>query len=332
MTAEQFDSNLEYPVFYRVRMLTETALFMHGARGPDSAELRPTAFRGALRYWFRCLLLSVAPLDRAREVECSVFGTPDHRSSLMIRLRRIRSTQGHAFELPHKEDEKRRQRAGCYQAGSEFEIELADHFSGEANPQLHAALRATLWTMSCLGGVGARSRRGAGTLRLVAQSRSDFPELGQQANAEELSLAIGKGLALARTAASILAGTHTEAAEDLPRLSSNPERTRIVVASLGEGEEQEMRSRLMMRLREFKNPAFGLPLLMNGSWVTSTDRRVQQFASPVWLRLMRGQGQWFVVGTFMPPTPQAEGIDLLKVHGLFDSFAGRVEVVSREDA
>jgi hypothetical protein len=100
----------------------------------------------------------------------------------------------------------------------------------------------------------------------------------------------------------------------------------VVVAPLGDGSEEDVRRKIMESLRPYKNPAFGLPLQLDGKWI---ERRVrakkgapvkdparERYASPLWIRVVRvgsrssspgepsASSQWVGVFTVLRPFPR----------------------------
>jgi CRISPR-associated protein Cmr1 len=72
-----------------VPLETVTPLFLAGAEPRGAPELRPPAFRGALRYWLRAALGGVLGDDvsAVRQAEAAVFGSTDGASPVTVRLR-----------------------------------------------------------------------------------------------------------------------------------------------------------------------------------------------------------------------------------------------------
>jgi CRISPR-associated protein Cmr1 len=150
-----------------VKLETVTPLFSGGADPRGQPELRPPAFRGAMRYWLRATLGGVIgdnDLDNLHKLETKVFGSTDTGSPISIRL------QGNLPAsmtdiLPHKPGSGRR---NAYQESKNMLLTIS-------------ALRpldAIVWQNACMalnlailfGGVGLRSRRGYGSLRVIETS------------------------------------------------------------------------------------------------------------------------------------------------------------------
>lgn len=150
-----------------VTLETVTPMFLRGADPNGQPELRPPAFRGMMRYWFRATLGGVigdkkenlADLDK---LESAVFGNTESGSPITIRRKEISplKTSLH-YILPHKGGTQK----WAFDAGQSFQIIL------QASPRIpplvfvNACMAFNLAIL--LGGIGLRSRRGAGSLAIV---------------------------------------------------------------------------------------------------------------------------------------------------------------------
>jgi CRISPR-associated protein Cmr1 len=152
-----------------VTLETVTPLFLGGAEPRGTPELRPPAFRGALRYWLRAALGGVIGdknLAGLHQLESAVFGSTDYGSPIHVRLRGLLQS-GDEKILPHKDGPQAGQRR-AFKAGQKVEL-LMSHLRGRDEGVWKTAC-ATLNLMLAFGGVGLRSRRGYGTLRVVQSS------------------------------------------------------------------------------------------------------------------------------------------------------------------
>lgn len=151
----------------KITLETVTPLFLAGADPKGDPELRPPAFRAAMRYWWRAALGGVIGdnLSRLTELESRVFGSTKFASPIGLRLKQLAKLNGEtALILPHKGGASRR----CIPEGTRFELTLSAHFTCDAD--IWQAACAALQIALSFGGVGLRSRRGHGTLRIVATS------------------------------------------------------------------------------------------------------------------------------------------------------------------
>jgi CRISPR-associated protein Cmr1 len=157
---------------WTVTLETVTPLFLGGADPRGAPELRPPAFRGAMRYWLRAALGGVIEdnnLKALHDLESSVFGSTDFGSPIHVRLRSLDGKPQSNTEkiLPHKEGREAGSRQAI-RAGQRFELTLSTpHHVGQ---EIWKAAIAALHMAVTFGGVGLRSRRGYGTLRVVGST------------------------------------------------------------------------------------------------------------------------------------------------------------------
>ncbi len=165
-----------------------TPLFVAGA-DQDQAELRAPSFRGVLRYWLRALLggiygTSGPGLARVWEEEKSIFGTTNQGSAVMLRLELDGLGNPEPFEREQSQRDSRGQwqptgrdyllwsmdppgeskARQFYPAGRTFQLTLS--VRGQDRVPLDKSV-AALWLLTYLGGLGSRSRRGAGSLAVT---------------------------------------------------------------------------------------------------------------------------------------------------------------------
>ncbi|NPV08293.1 MAG: type III-B CRISPR module RAMP protein Cmr1 [Anaerolineae bacterium] len=161
----------------KLTLETVTPLFLGGADPQEPPELRPPAFRGAMRYWLRAALggvLGDGDLDALRLLESRVFGSTVAASPISVRLTGNLEADRYPI-LPHKQNGHSREGGQRRAFGPDQTFDLVL----EQPPELGSGATwkagcAALNLMLTCGGVGLRSRRGYGTLRAV---RSTAPEL-----------------------------------------------------------------------------------------------------------------------------------------------------------
>ncbi|MGB5966713.1 MAG: type III-B CRISPR module RAMP protein Cmr1, partial [Spirulinaceae cyanobacterium] len=159
---------------------TVTPLFLAGA-DQQKAELRPPAFRGALRYWFRAIAGQYYSndLEKLRELEASILGDTTEKngaSKIIIRLRNIPSN---FCTYEHESSEKTGLNYLWFslemnsRKAIDAEIPFSVEFSTRPNPKYRKRQEKNLliaancfWLAVNLGGFGSRERRGAGSLRV----------------------------------------------------------------------------------------------------------------------------------------------------------------------
>lgn len=149
-----------------VTLETVTPMLVRGADN-RTPELRPPSFRGAMRYWLRATLGGVigdSNLDDLHKLESAVFGSPELGSAIGIRLRDMNTSKYKAYILPHKNKGRAEAITGSF--------ELVMSQTRQVSPVIWDAACASLQLALTFGGVGLRSRRGYGTLRIVKAPKS----------------------------------------------------------------------------------------------------------------------------------------------------------------
>jgi CRISPR-associated protein Cmr1 len=168
--------------------------FIGGAAPNERAELRATAFRGALRAWYRLLvgpevaaglLPSGGPgLPRGALRESRLFGGTgagegQGKVTLQVRGDALVGDQGWSNkELRQSEPglaylgfslDMGANRKKALRAGTEFELRMV--WPRGAPPELAAPLLDALWLLVHFGGVGTRANRGFGALGFAGPPR-----------------------------------------------------------------------------------------------------------------------------------------------------------------
>ena len=237
-----------------VTLETVTPLFLGGADN-ETPELRPPPFRGMMRYWFRALAGGVLgdskrALEKVREAEAQVFGSPNDnhgQSAVWIRLSTPAYERYEARVLPHREDKftnhwgktLKNYPRPAIPPGVSPTLTL----TLKPNAKMHQ-LELAAWSLLVgltLGGIGKRSRRGFGSLRVkdvVGEMPSELSKAliqqlesaGQLASTgDDLEQRIGGLLTEARNAFSGFLGNSIPRFSDLPRFPVLKSDTHIVV-------------------------------------------------------------------------------------------------------
>jgi CRISPR-associated protein Cmr1 len=154
-----------------VELETVTPLLSYGAY-TNELELRPTAFRGALRFWLRAALGGVTDdLDLIKKAEANVFGNTEGGGSVAIRVYSKNELSSKKYDLlPHHAAGKRMPIDG-YDPGRLLYLTFTQQQGDEAT---YLAASKSLALLLTYGGVGRRSRRGFGHLHVSPTDTSDF--------------------------------------------------------------------------------------------------------------------------------------------------------------
>jgi CRISPR-associated protein Cmr1 len=136
-----------------------TPLFMSGADG-NTPEFRAPSIKGALRYWWRAMNGHLSFEDMKKE-EGNIFGDTSQRSKIIIQsIEEVRITHNITKEakVPHKPFKN-----DAISKGFQFKIKLA---LVESKIFTKAQLESLVFLTFTLGGLGNRSRRGFGSVKI----------------------------------------------------------------------------------------------------------------------------------------------------------------------
>lgn len=152
------------PKEFRVTLETVTPLFLGGAEPrSDPPELRASAFRGAMRYWFRATAGGVIGdhnLEGLHKLESALFGSQNSGSPIAIQVNGNPSSSKH-YILPHKQSGSRK----AFDSAQEIVLTMRARSGTSDLIFLNACMALNLAIL--FGGVGLRSRRGFGSLRVI---------------------------------------------------------------------------------------------------------------------------------------------------------------------
>lgn len=205
-----------------------TPLFCAGVDQKKPPELRPPSFKGVLRYWWRALAWSLyeGDLGILRQREDRLFGSADGGQSRVLVLRLTPATDPEpvapgkvlsvsasgnrvvgdgarylgyglmaAFDSPKRGTKAGELHRACFRP-FEFTVQMRGHALDELDL---AALKDALTALGTLGGMGARSRRGWGSLVLQSLRVNDRDISRAPMSADELNASIASLRRAART-------------------------------------------------------------------------------------------------------------------------------------
>ena len=204
---------------------TLTPLFLSGA-DQNTAELRPPALRGMLRYWQRALLGGMVSSDAqglaiVQQAEKTLFGSTEQGSAVSIKItqasslprsflekERIRQAElwrstGTGYLLWSMAQSGRQEKGnfkparGYFPPTTSFQVTL---ITRAGNENLLRQTIAAFWLLTHLGGLGSRSRRCAGSLMAhpLTDILCDLP-FALPAHTQDLKHQLTDGIAIART-------------------------------------------------------------------------------------------------------------------------------------
>lgn len=152
----------------RVTLETVTPLFLGGA--DQEPELRPPSVRGQLRYWLRAaigIVIGDQNLEGLKKAESEVFGDTKGQGAIGVRITQKDLTTEKMNPLPHKDSPTRFEGFSTQQR---FDLILTQQ--QDIQTSWLTAIGALLLMVS-RGGLGRRSRRGWGTLRILRVDTQD---------------------------------------------------------------------------------------------------------------------------------------------------------------
>lgn len=163
----------------RLTVQTITPLLMYGAHNKDDRtnrsieavpELRASSIRGILRYWLRAVLgARLASTGVVFEEESKILGSTDTGSRIRVRVYRGRDMheQRELTVLPAQTRGYSLKHTG-YPSDSKFGIVLSTHLLDSSDVLApNSDLLKAVFLMLHMGGLGRRSRRGSGNLRVL---------------------------------------------------------------------------------------------------------------------------------------------------------------------
>ncbi|WP_434739315.1 type III-B CRISPR module RAMP protein Cmr1 [Micromonospora sp. SH-82] len=164
----------------------------HSAATDADAGVRVSSLRGAMRYWLRAMAGATVGdrIDVLAALESRVFGNTSQASSVALRIpapqQCVRNPQpdwcrrddarwigylaGQGLSKPADGNRRCELTRSFVTPGTPFDLQL--RFG--PNKDAAALAVATLWSLCRYGGLGARTRRGFGGLRIVA-AEGDLP-------------------------------------------------------------------------------------------------------------------------------------------------------------
>jgi CRISPR-associated protein Cmr1 len=312
-----------------------TPLFLGGADPLGEPELRPASFRGALRFWFRALyggVIGINDLNSLRQMEEKTFGTTENGSPVIARTAadnlRSQSFESNLKGVQYLFWSVLRTRRRCLSDGSKFKLTLQTRPGEDGTEPLKRSL-AALWLLTRLGGLGARSRRGAGSIQVTQppgeETSSLFPDLRFEVRAKtpnELCDELATGLRNLRSLFEI-PPVESLSLPDFDVL--HPDCCRVIVVDKKWDTWQQALNEVGERFQAFRNrrspdygivkdaikgrsddlqpvqrAAFGLPIVfyyrsLGGQQVTLEGEDHDRRASPLMIRVLRLANPRFVV-------------------------------------
>ena len=170
-----------------VTLKTVTPLFLAGADG-RTPELRAPSIKGMMRFWWRAM--KVLSIEELRKEEGDLFGSSDEgvgRSKFALSVRKNDEIEVIPYQpLPHhtgdklcpylKENPSCNRDGRCSKGNKPNAIAPNQKFECiiRANTVAIKKVEDILKVSLILGGLGKRSRRGFGSIKIIKENDSDF--------------------------------------------------------------------------------------------------------------------------------------------------------------
>jgi CRISPR-associated protein Cmr1 len=291
----------------KLTLETVTPLFLGGAKGKDGPpELRPPAFRGAMRYWFRAAaggVIGDKNLEGLHKLESAVFGDTDSGSPITVRVVQKELESAKTKILPHKSPPESGVRE-AFRPEQQFDLILQTHAWIDPVVFINAAMSLNLALL--FGGIGLRSRRGAGSLMVTKSSMPDWipPFPTKLSDWKGFIQRIGRqSIKMARKLAEM------QKIDQPPEFSSTyPHAGRNSIVRISNS--------------PFESPTLAMQTLMNKmpkdrylGYIGHNERQ----ASPLWVRVIKADGQYRLLFCVLPSN--FRGADYAKLAKKVDEFA-----------
>lgn len=266
-----------------------TPLFLGGADG-NTPELRAPSFKGAMRWWFRAMMGSIIDYDmgKLKKLEEKVFGSTSYAGEIALQLRsnEIKATNwvpakdkfGMNYLFFSLRGTQSRSPRKFIDPGQKLELVMNTRKTS-ADRCLKVAV-GSLWLLVNLGGLGSRSRRGAGSLKTVSTDTKDFNFTTPDVNPSGLAIFLEEGIKTTKRVFEEYSGKQSSPPISTPPYTSFSKLTKLWVFDKiwpsSEGALHEIGTVLASYRREknrgrtgnllkgvpveFKSAAFGLPI------------------------------------------------------------------------
>jgi CRISPR-associated protein Cmr1 len=294
----------------RVTLETVTPLLLHGADN-ETPELRPPSFRGAMRYWWRAALGGVIGdknLEGLHELEGTVFGSTERGSPIGLRLKALDIKKTKADLLPHKS-----KFIPSRALDGTFELILTQPRHDDA--LVWEAACASLELALTFSGVGQRSRRGYGALRIVEASDAlvkPFPTTKQ--SWEERAKKVGARAVDVAARLAIRYRIRPSRVKDLADYPCATDQGLFWLCDLQASTAIDAVEKFMHKVP--KNDALGRINLKKGQMVIKKRQ-----ASPLWVKPIQTESSYGLLCTLL--ASKFKGADYDFVEEFLNTFTGK---------
>ncbi|WP_168188667.1 type III-B CRISPR module RAMP protein Cmr1 [Thermoflavimicrobium daqui] len=314
-----------------------TPLFLSGAE-QDKAEIRLPSVKGALRYWYRAIQPQYNQLDKestGASLEEQLFGGTGSGAGLGRFLLRDVSTEEVKQNIRRRFDpvfskdlsylsfslRSKKLERDYIQPDQEFKIQLVlrPETNTERQKRNWQELMASIWLLGHVGGLGARSRRGFGSVQLSSWEAP--PDSLAQQVLKELHIAHQQQtsqdwLKAFMHSLKVIHSWFVNYSESPTHTVIN-QQTGFYLASTGFAHWEKALAYGAKCIKEFREQkgirrvALGLPMILPNKVIIQPKKREgNRVASPVWLRIVRiGKEFYPFFSVLSAPFPQIEKMD-----------------------
>lgn len=301
-----------------VELEAVTATLVHVEPGGEP-RWRAAPFRGLMRWWFRAIVGAALPARDLRTREEAVFGTAERASPVIVRVFPVGAARPVETEI--NAGGARPGRTMGLPAGSRVRVELLPAPSQDRS-MLNEAYGA-LWAAVHFGGVGLRTRRGAGSLRMISLDGIDGPGMVVPGPPDAYASALAQGLRRVRGLLRAPADLRL-AASSYPTL--HPASCTVTVAHVPAWTPQAGGDASLPIRRQI------MALRRNGPWHQSHRAEPEfggvqpRMASPLWVRVADAgpAGSLLVASVFRHAG--AKGANWPRVDAMLATLPSRVSV------
>lgn len=237
-----------------------TPMFMHGIEGPEF-ELRVTSLRGIFRFWFRAMALPMyGSIEHVYRLEKKVFGSTEEQSSVLFSIDDING-------IVPSNSKQRWNRGKVYLAnvghankpniksGGQFTLRV------KVKPEKEDVIKEVKFLnlfeiVGLLGGVGARNRKGFGSLTLKSLKINDEEKwINPPKNRDELAKRISSLLLKIGVNKAGSSEGSNELSKSLPQYTAFSNHTRIWIAKTG-SEAENLLDHIGEELLQYRKPKY----------------------------------------------------------------------------
>lgn len=362
-TGKEMPADAKRAVFEGTLELVSPAFLAGAMQGPEECDLRPATLRGLLRWWWRALHAGRMSVESLRALESALWGDTEKAGAISLEIIRSDklSTEREAFivnelieryRLVRPERGERRAQGILYlgygmqsvrdkparhfmPAGAKWRIRFVAKplpFKGEAALTAEAVLKhgiAALAALAEFGGVGAKSRRGYGSIDLTDAS---IPVPRDLESLLKFTSSPGTAEALRATESVALNHLVGGGPQEFPLPGNEPW---FALDSLGEAYQKVCAGWKHNPIKL----GLGLPRNIDGpgrgarALVHPAGRSRGRHASPLLFRIVKRDGKYFVrVTAFIDPHLPSNESSRKTLKDAIQLLGARLEEISRARA